>query len=221
MRLVLIVAIGLLTTGALRAQEPDPASAADNPLAALLDDLGQALEVASVPFTPEQERSIVLMMEERRQASEALFGDLMDFRSGPTSGQDADRLQSAIEWMRGEFSNRIRNFLTAEQLIVWNEIEAEAAAAADAGGGSAQGGQTQFVRINNNAFSSETFFNGTGGAFAGGGGGGGFGGFGGRGGGGFGGGGGPGISAAGLRSSSVAAPAPGTATRNSCCRTKR
>ena len=32
----------------------------------------------------------------------------MNFSGGPTSGQEADRLKSAIEWMRNEFSTRIR-----------------------------------------------------------------------------------------------------------------
>ena len=82
----------LLSVTPLGAQEPAASIAADNPLAAMKDELARALESASVPFTPEQERSIVLMMEERRQASESLFGDLMNFRSGPTSGQEADRL---------------------------------------------------------------------------------------------------------------------------------
>lgn len=39
------------------------------------------------------------MMEDRRQAAEDLFRDLMDFTAGPTSGRDAERLQSAIAWI--------------------------------------------------------------------------------------------------------------------------
>ncbi|MBI4266205.1 MAG: TonB-dependent receptor [Acidobacteria bacterium] len=160
----------------------------DNPLASLKDQLAGALAAADLPFSPEQERAIVLMMEERRQASEGLFGDLMNFRGGPTSGQEADRLRSAIEWMRGEFARQIRTYLTPEQLTVWDEFEVAAGLARPAGGeragrGGGQASQTQFVRINNNVFTAESFFYGRGfGGFGGGFGGGGFGG-GGRGGG--------------------------------------
>src|SRR6476660_4439297 len=100
-------------------------------------------------------------MEDRRKASEDLFGYLMDFSSGPTQGQEADRLNSAIEWMRGEFLNRLQDYLTPEQLSVWSRYRETAARAT---GGGAQPGQparppqqsqTQFVRINNNAFTAE------------------------------------------------------------------
>jgi hypothetical protein len=47
------------------------------------------------------------MMEERLQASESLFGGLMDFRGGLTSGQQAERLQSAIGWLRNEFLTQV------------------------------------------------------------------------------------------------------------------
>jgi hypothetical protein len=42
------------------------------------------------------------------QASEELFGSLMDFSACPTQGQEADRLRSAIEWMRDEFQKGFR-----------------------------------------------------------------------------------------------------------------
>jgi hypothetical protein len=57
-----------------------------NPLAKLKDELTQVLATANLPFTEEQERAIVLMMEDRRQASEDLFGNLMNFQAGPTRG---------------------------------------------------------------------------------------------------------------------------------------
>jgi hypothetical protein len=69
----------------------DPPSTAANPLAQLKDQVKQALSEAQVPFTDDQDKAIVLMMEDRRKASEDLFGDLMNFRAGPTQGQDADR----------------------------------------------------------------------------------------------------------------------------------
>ena len=90
-----------------------------SPLAILKDEVQRVLEEARLPFTAEQERAVVLMMEERRRASEDLFGGLMDFRAGPTQGQDADRLRSAIEWMRNEFLARLQNYLSEEQLAAW------------------------------------------------------------------------------------------------------
>src|SRR5262245_59881652 len=92
---------------------------ADSPLVVLKDEVKRVLEMAQLPFTDEQERAVILMMEDRRRASEDLFGGLMDFSAGPTQGQDADRLRSAIEWMRNEFLTRLENYLSEEQLAVW------------------------------------------------------------------------------------------------------
>src|SRR5687768_3046966 len=103
-------------------------------------------------------------MEDRRQASEDLFGDLFDFRDGPTQGDNADRLRSAIEWMRNEFIIRLRNFLTPEQLEVWTRFETSGGLGALTAAGGAevaaaapprQQNQTQYVRINNNSFTAE------------------------------------------------------------------
>ncbi len=63
-----------------------PGEGAANPLAALNQEVKQVLADAQVPFTENQERAIALMMEERRRASEDLFGDLLDFSGGPTEG---------------------------------------------------------------------------------------------------------------------------------------
>src|SRR5688572_2569887 len=144
----------------LGAQEA-PSLTVENPLAALKDELAGALTASGLPFTEEQERAIVLMMDERFRASETLFGDLMNFSGGPTSGQQADRLKSAIEWMRKEFATQIQQYLTEPQRGVWARLEASALAAAavtaEQGGGAATS-QTQYVRINNNAFTAEGFF---------------------------------------------------------------
>jgi hypothetical protein len=147
----------LLVASLLVAQEP---STADNPLAVLKDEVKRTLEAAQLPFTAEQERAVVLMMEDRRTASEELFGGLMDFSAGPTQGQDADRLQSAIDWMRNEFLTRLQNYLTAEQLAAWSrhreavaQSVSDTESAAQPRGRTAQ--ETQYVRINNNIFSSE------------------------------------------------------------------
>ncbi len=66
-----------------------PREGAANPLAALNREVKQVLADAQVPFTENQERAIALMMEERRRASEDLFGDLFDFSGGPTEGAGA------------------------------------------------------------------------------------------------------------------------------------
>jgi hypothetical protein len=148
----------LSSAAAAAAAGQDEVPASSNPLAALNEQLKGALAAGGVPFSDDQERAVALMMEERRRASEELFGDLMDFRDGPTRGQDEDRLRSAIEWMRGEFLRRLADYLTAEQAAVWSDFQAAEAEAAGADGEEAlpvPPAQTQFVRINNNAFTAE------------------------------------------------------------------
>jgi len=96
------------------------------------------------------------MIEERRQASEQLFGDLMDFRAGPTQGEQADRLRSAIEWLRREFLSRLEGYLTADQVKAWT-ISRESLVTTESGRGrsEARQNQTQYVRVDNNAFTAE------------------------------------------------------------------
>ena len=96
---------------------------ADNPLATLKDEVKRVLSDARLPFTDDQEREIVLMMEDRRKASEDLFGTLMDFSAGPTQGQDADKLRSAIDWMRNEFLTQLQNYLQPQQLAAWSRYQ--------------------------------------------------------------------------------------------------
>lgn len=162
-----LVLLILTLAGPRIAQQPPSApqgliAAAANPLAELKDDVKRVLADAHLPFTEEQERAIVLMMEDRRQASEDLFGNLMDFRAGPTQGQEADRLRSAIEWMREEFLKRLQDYLRPEQLSVWSAYYETARRqqtsrtpdnrAADR---QSRQAQTQYVRINNNSFTAE------------------------------------------------------------------
>ena len=59
------ISLILLFASPLVAQQPSGA----NPLAKLTDEVKQVLAEANLPFTEEQERAIVLMMEDRRQAS--------------------------------------------------------------------------------------------------------------------------------------------------------
>ena len=129
-----------------------------NPMAQLRDAVDGVLEEAELPFTEEQNSAIVLMMEDRRQASEELFGELLDFRAGPTQGQEADRLRSAIDWMENEFLIRLEDFLTPEQSSAWSfylETSGREALSAEGSPGAEQPSQTQYVRINNNLFTTE------------------------------------------------------------------
>ena len=155
MRVALVICV-LLVASSVAAQEET--AAASNPLADLKADLTRVLAGADLPFEAEQDRAITLMMEDRLQASEQLFGGLMDFRGGPTSGQQAERLQSAIEWLRTEFLTRVNDYLTPEQLTVWsgyrNSTSAPAVVAAEAPRAQ-RPRQTQYVRINNNRFTAE------------------------------------------------------------------
>ena len=127
----------LLTITSLYGQEPS--SSADNPLATLKDEVKQVLTDAQLPFTDDQEKAIVLMMEDRRQASEELFGKLMDFRAGP---------------MRNEFLTRLQDYLTTPQIGAWSRYQERPRAPEP------QQQQTQYVRITNNAFTnvSKAFF---------------------------------------------------------------
>ena len=129
--------------------------AAANPLAELNDEVKRVLAEAKVPFSAEQERAISLMMEERRRASEELFGNLMDFRGGPTQGQEEDRLRSAIDWMRNEFLLNLASYLTEQQNAVWAGFLAASADGTVNRPAAQTSDQTQYVRINNNAFTAE------------------------------------------------------------------
>jgi hypothetical protein len=136
---------------------------ADNPLAILKDEVKRILADAKIPFTESQEKAVVLMMEDRRKASEDLFGNLMDFTAGPTQGQNEDQLRSAIDWMRNEFLTRLKDYLNPEQLAIWNTYQqrikitgtATERVAGEPPRAPQRPQQTQYVRINNNAFTSE------------------------------------------------------------------
>src|SRR5262245_25448834 len=138
-----------------------------NPLDTLHDQAKAVFEKAGVPFSAEQEKSVALMIEDRRQASEDLFGQLMDFRSGPVQGQQQDRVVAAIKWMHDEFKKRLREYLTEDQLPIWEKYETGDGVRAleelikELTGGEPPKQQTQFIRIVNNSFTAEnSFFNG-------------------------------------------------------------
>src|SRR5262245_12118585 len=132
-----------------------------NPLDTLHDQAKAVFEKAGVPFSEEQEKSVALMIEDRRQASEDLFGQLMDFRGGPVQGQQQDRAVAAIKWMHDEFKKRLREYLTEEQIPVWEKYEAGDGIRAledlikELTGGTPPKQETQFIRIINNAFTAE------------------------------------------------------------------
>src|SRR5690349_25066100 len=117
--LILIILASPAQAQQTPAASPRIIAGAANPLTELKEEVQRVLADAKLPFTEEQERGIVIMMEDRRTASEDLFGNLMDFQAGPTRGEDADRLRSAIEWMRQEFLKRLQDYLTPEQLAAW------------------------------------------------------------------------------------------------------
>src|SRR5712671_1440783 len=132
-----------------------------NPLDQLHDQVKVVFERAGTPFTEEQEKAIAGMIEDRRQASEDLYGQLMDFRAGPVQGEQQDRAVAGIKWMNDEFAKHLVEYLTREQLPVWESYESGQGVQdlnqliKDITGGSPAKQQTQFMRITNNAFTAE------------------------------------------------------------------
>src|SRR3972149_10778067 len=96
---------------------------AQNPLDELKDQVVQVLNDAGVPFTPEQERQLALLIEEQRQASEDLFGQIMDFRGGIPEGQERDRAIAGIQWIHDEFKRKLPAYLSEEQRAAWEKFE--------------------------------------------------------------------------------------------------
>ena len=137
----------------------DGTLAAANPLAVLKLEVERVLAEAALPFTNAQDDAVILMMEDRRQASEELFGDLMDFSAGPTEGQDSDRLRSAIEYMENEFLARLEDYLTVGQLAAWSRyLETGGSLPSSVPEQDSAQQQTQYVRLNPNTFTAEEGF---------------------------------------------------------------
>jgi len=130
-----------------------------NPLDEIKDELLRVLSEAGVPFSEEQERSIALVIEESRRASEELFGDAMDFRDGPPRGEQLDRARAGIQWMNEDFSKRVRAYLNEEQLAAWDKHRQRLAASTSLSepsqGTAGTKEQVQQIRINNNPFTTE------------------------------------------------------------------
>jgi hypothetical protein len=136
-----------------------------NPLDDIRNELIQVLSAAQVPFTEDQGRSIALVLEESRRASEQLFGEVMDFSNGPPQGERLDRARSGIQWMNDDFSKRVRTYLTEPQRSAWDRHLATKAAADGpindskaVTAGTKE--QVQQIRINNNPFTTENQFRG-------------------------------------------------------------
>jgi hypothetical protein len=131
-----------------------------NPLDELRDQVVQVLADAGVPFTTDQEKGLALLIEEQRQASEDLFGQIMDFTSGVPQGQERDRALAGIQWINDEFKKKLPTFLTGPQQAAWEEYESstpvlEAGIESARSGSAARTEQIQQIRINNNPFTSE------------------------------------------------------------------
>ncbi len=90
-----------------------------NPLDTMKATVEQVLEKAGAPFSEQQSRQLALVMEEQRQASERLFGEIMDFSGGAVRGADRDRSLAGIQWMNEAFEGKLREVLTPEQNRVW------------------------------------------------------------------------------------------------------
>ncbi len=130
-----------------------------NPLDELKGQVTQVLNGAGVPFSPEQEKQLALLMEEQRQASEDLFGQIMDFRGGIPQGQERDRAIAGIQWIHDEFKKKLPAYLSDEQRAAWETFESAgrqiAATIEGAGARGARTQQIQQIRINNNPFTTE------------------------------------------------------------------
>jgi hypothetical protein len=148
----------LFVTPLVAQQQP---STTKNPLDQLRDQAKEVFERAGMPLSSEQEKAVAVLIEERRQASEDLFNQLMDYRGGPVKGDQHDRAVAGIKLMIDEFRKGFRACLTREQYATWETYESgEGAQALDQlihtlTGGETAKQETQFIRITNNAFTAE------------------------------------------------------------------
>jgi hypothetical protein len=133
---------------------------ARNPVDDLKNEVTQTLAQAGVPFTPDQERQLALLIEEQRQAAENLFGVTWDFSKGPPEGDQRDQALAGIRWMYEELRKRLPGYMTDPQRAAWESYDtrdrtAEAYIEELANRG-AQTERIQQIRVTNNAFNVET-----------------------------------------------------------------
>ena len=138
---------------------------ARNPVDELKDQVTQALADAKVPFTPDQEKQLALLIEEERQAAENLFGVTWDFSNGPPQGEQRDQALAGIQWMYDELKKKLPAYMTDAQRAAWEKYEAGEPAVASSVEGSenrtersrnVRAGRIQQIRVTNNAFNVET-----------------------------------------------------------------
>ena len=96
---------------------------ARNPVDELKDQVTQALADAKVPFTPDQEKQLALLIEEERQAAENLFGVTWDFSNGPPQGEQRDQALAGIQWMYDELKKKLPAYMTDAQRAAWEKYE--------------------------------------------------------------------------------------------------
>jgi hypothetical protein len=146
----IVLAVFLAT--ALSAQ-----SSERNPVDELKDQVTQVLRNAGVPFSAEQDKQLALLIEDQRQASENLFGEIWDFRNGPPEGEQRDRALAGIQWMTEEFKKKLPAYMTDAQRAAWENYQSSGTVSeVEVQGDQAQTGKIQQIRVTNNAFNVET-----------------------------------------------------------------
>ena len=128
-----------------------------NPLDELRIQIAGVLADAGVGFTAEQERQIALLLEEQRQSSESLFGEIMDFSNGVPEGDQRDRALAGIQWIYDAFRTSLPSYLTSDQRGAWEEFQSTGASigAQIADEESAQANRIQEIRVVNNPLTAE------------------------------------------------------------------
>ncbi len=132
---------------------------ARNPVDELKDQVTDALALAGVAFTADQERELALLIEDDRQAAENLFGETWDFSQGPPEGEQQDQALAGIRFMYDELRRKLPAYMSAAQRAAWESYQSEQDVAfytGDAGNAGAGSGRIQQIRVTNNPFNVET-----------------------------------------------------------------
>jgi hypothetical protein len=132
---------------------------ARNPVDELKEQVTEALVLAGVPFTTDQERQLALLIEDARQAAENLFGETWDFSQGPPQGEQQDQALAGIRFMYDQLHSKLPAYMTAVQRGAWESYQSEQGVALYSGDSEDTGtgsGRIQQIRVTNNAFNVET-----------------------------------------------------------------